>query len=130
MKPYRDQIIHPMEKVPDEYELTQNPVAKESQKQNAKDCLSPRIPIVVEDIDPQKIQDVLKSEQGAENPTASKDSQIHNDGNSLTSGSKNQEKEENSLRVSIQVEDIGSQKFQDISVIRVTIKEELVDLMV
>ncbi|KAL4183130.1 hypothetical protein AMTRI_Chr11g153680 [Amborella trichopoda] len=42
MKIQRDQIIQPMKKISDEYEYTQNPVAREFLKENTNDCLHPR----------------------------------------------------------------------------------------
>ncbi|KAL4197201.1 hypothetical protein AMTRI_Chr04g187120 [Amborella trichopoda] len=134
MSPQRDQISHPIEKVPDERELTQDLVSKEPKKQYVKDCLSPRsilkekkdeqttrrIPVTVEDANPQKVQDapILDSGAWANNPHKENSLRLDYD----IQGSK--KKQSYSQRVSIPIEDIIPQKFQVIPVIHITTKVE------
>ncbi|KAL4201917.1 hypothetical protein AMTRI_Chr02g261230 [Amborella trichopoda] len=131
MKTQRDQIIHPMEKLPDEYELTQNPVTREFHKENANDCLRTKTmiqermkeqtslqeaSIEVEGTNLQKAQDtpILDSRAGVDDSNLEAiDSQIQIEESNCSQNFETQEKENIlMIHVTIKEKDLISFIFQ------------------
>ncbi|KAL4195019.1 hypothetical protein AMTRI_Chr05g71350 [Amborella trichopoda] len=113
-----------MKKIPDEHEYTQNPMAREFHKKNAKDCLSPRSMIQDRRKEPLPHKKFQLNRAGVDDPNLEViDSQIQIEESNCSQNFETQENKECTRKISILVEETSAQKVQDIPVIHVTTKE-------
>ncbi|KAL4192881.1 hypothetical protein AMTRI_Chr06g174200 [Amborella trichopoda] len=119
-----------MKKIPDEHEYTQNHVAREFHKENAKDCLSPESMIQERMKERTSAQEVPIEVKGinfrarVDDPNLEViNSQIQIEESNCSQNFETQENDDRTRKILILVKEMSAQNVQGIPVIHVTAKE-------